>query len=171
MIYTSGVHMREPPSQPYSDSGVPDEDSPIPSHLGTFSAQCPLKQRVHELDVRFFALIKKTRQEVNQSNLDSSSFSLLLTHLAISVGKHQIHYFKQNMKAFVTASNIDNIFFLLNFYWDFLNYGLLEHIVEWCGNEELKKEMEEYIADVACFRKETVLHDFVGVWDRESVTC
>jgi len=160
-MHTFGVHVREPPSP---DSGVPGEDSPIPSHMET------LEQCVHKLEVRFFALIDKTQQEVNHSNVELSSFCTLLTYLAPSVGEHQIRYFEGNMEAFLTASNINDVFFRLNFYWDFLNYGLLEHIVEWCGNEELKREMVEYVADVACFRKETVLRDFVGVWHREHET-
>lgn len=167
MIYTFGVHMREQSSQPYSDSGVPGEDSPVPSHTGTFSAQSALKQRVHKLEERFVALVDKTQKEVNRSKEGLDSFNTRLTYLAASTGKHQIRYLDGNMEVFLKASNINEVFFRLNFYWDFLNYGLLEHIIEWYGNEELKEEMEEYVADVVSFRKATVLRDFVGVWHRD----
>ena len=170
MIYTFGDHMREQSSQLYSDSGVPGEDSPIPSHMGTFSAQHALEQRVQELEKRFVALVDKTREEVNRSKVGLDSFNTRLTYLAASTGKHQIRYFDGNMEVFLKASNINEVFYRLNFYWDFLNYGLLEHIIKWYGNEELKKEMKEYVANVACFRKTTVLRDFVGVWHREHET-
>ena len=41
------------------------------------------------------------------------------------------------------------IWTILNMYWDFLNYGLLEHVINKCGSEDLKQQMQDYVDELS----------------------
>ena len=59
---------------------------------------------------------------------------------------------------------MEDIFLLLNLYWDFLNYTLLEHIVTNFGNNDTKAAMANYVTELVAFRKATNLSDFISHW-------
>ena len=52
------------------------------------------------------------------------------------------------------------IWSILNLYWDFLNYGLLEHVINKCGSEGLKQQMQAYAHQLSIFKQTTRLCDF-----------
>ena len=45
-------------------------------------------------------------------------------------------------------------------YWDFINYSLLEHVINEFGSDQLKEDMRQYIADLEEFRKTTTVAQF-----------
>ena len=49
-------------------------------------------------------------------------------------------------------------------YWDFLNFDLLEHVINKFGSAGLKYKMESYKDDLQSFRKSTRLCDFIDCW-------
>ena len=50
--------------------------------------------------------------------------------------------------ATMNATSFDQIFVVLNQYWTFIQYELLEYVVQEYGNDDLKKEMNRYRADM-----------------------
>ena len=58
----------------------------------------------------------------------------------------------------------ESIWSILNLYWDFLNHGLLEHVINQCGSKELKQEMQDYILELSVFKQTTRLCDFIKNW-------
>ena len=66
------------------------------------------------------------------------------------------------------AKSIDTIFGIFNLsIWSFLNFGLLQHIVEVYGDNELQQRMLKYTTSVEAFRKQTTLEVF---WKVHPVT-
>ena len=55
------------------------------------------------------------------------------------------------------------VFGILNTYWSYLSYHLLEHIICQYSLEDLGKQMEEFKAEVDLFKKETPLGVFAGI--------
>ena len=53
---------------------------------------------------------------------------------------------------------------ILNLYWDFLNYGLLEHVINQCGSADLKQQMQDYVDELSTFKQTTRLRDFIKSW-------
>ncbi len=51
-------------------------------------------------------------------------------------------------------------------YCDFLNYELLEHVINTLGHDCLKTDMEEYVYEIRIFHKKTRLCDFVENWPK-----
>ena len=104
------------------------------------------------------------------SGITLSQFCMLLTQIPASMkdDKITIRYFKENIKVFQQCSSIDEIFYHLNLYWDFLNYGLLKHIIDRLNNKEFKQKMGEYIHELTAFRKTTTLREFSCAWHHKS---
>jgi len=51
------------------------------------------------------------------------------------------------------------IWSILNLYWDFLNYDLLEHVIGNFGSQDLKHQMQDYIEEFSEFKRRTRLCD------------
>lgn len=66
------------------------------------------------------------------------------------------------------AKNIDEIFGILNLsVWGYLNFGLLRHVVDIYGDDELQQRMLKYTTSVESFRNKTTLAVF---WKAAPVT-
>ena len=50
---------------------------------------------------------------------------------------------------------------------DFLGYGLLKHIADEFGNDDLKKDLNKYSEDVIKFMKETTVKQLMDIWSGE----
>lgn len=55
------------------------------------------------------------------------------------------------------------VFGILNPYWSYLSYHLLEHVICQSSSEDLRKQMEEFKAEVDLFKEETPLGMFAGI--------
>ena len=55
-------------------------------------------------------------------------------------------------------------------YCNFLNFDLLEHVINKFGSKDLKKKMESYEHDLQSFRKTTRLRDFIDCWPVQGQT-
>ncbi len=49
----------------------------------------------------------------------------------------------------------------LSNYWNYFNYGLLEHVVSQFGDGDLKQKMESYVSEMNSFKKRTRLSEYV----------
>ena len=75
--------------------------------------------------------------------------------------KYQHHCFlKQHSSEIAKTTTVEEIFFILNSYWNFLNCSLLVHIIDKFGDEDLKKELSAYTTALKEFRVRTKIVDF-----------
>ena len=65
------------------------------------------------------------------------------------------------------AKDIDEIFDILEPYWDYTDYSLLEYLIKEFGTRELQQEMERYIAQLEQFEKDLAVQ---GKRDNERKT-
>ena len=82
--------------------------------------------------------------------------------------KREHEFFVEKVKTELKkAESIEDIFLILDDYWDYLNYSLLEHIVDrHISSDEVKKEMTEYAKEISSFRMKTRLNIFYHVHKR-----
>ena len=67
----------------------------------------------------------------------------------------------KKLQCIYDAKSIDTIFGIFNLsIWSFLNFGLLQHIVEVYGDDALQQRMLDYTTSVEAFRKQTTLEVF-----------
>ena len=58
----------------------------------------------------------------------------------------------------------EKIWSRLTIYWDFMNYGLLKHVINELGSEDLKHQMQVYVQELSTFKSRTLLCDFIDSW-------
>ena len=118
------------------------------------------KKRIEDLEEKYLALVEKTQTEVMKQNPKIATFCTKITLLPTSLKDEHQQYIKDNLPQLYRADSIPEIFGLLNLYWNYLHYGLLQRIIEVYGSKDTKKLMKSYIRDVESFQQETTLAMF-----------
>ena len=114
------------------------------------------------------ALVKKTQKEVMKQEPDLETFCTTITLLPTSLKKEHQKYLKDNLPQLYSAKSIPEIFGLLNLYWNYLHYSLLQRIIEIYGTDDTKELMKCYIKDVKSFQQETTLAMFWEAQPKET---
>ena len=87
-----------------------------------------------------------------------------LRQLPVSL-KLQCGEFLQSQAARLSqASSIDELFFILSPYWDFLNPNLLAHLAHRFGDDETMRLVDEYLGELREFRSQTKINNFINKW-------
>ena len=120
------------------------------------------RDRIDQLEEKYDTLLVATQKYLQQKPVDIIEFRTKVTRLPRSMkGDHQYQqYIINNLSALSTANTIDEVFVLLNFYWDYLNYHLLERIVHLYGDDKIKEMMRQFVVDMQAFRETTTLEMF-----------
>ena len=83
---------------------------------------------------------------------------------SVSLRPQHRSFIEEKLTNITPPETFAKIWSILNLYWDFLNYGLLEHVIKQCGSEYLKQQMQEYVRQLSAFKKTTRLCDFIESW-------
>ena len=87
-----------------------------------------------------------------------------VTYLPVSVRPQHRSFIEEKLTNIPPPVTFENIWSTLNLYWDFLNYGLLEHVINQCGSEDLKQQMQDYVSELSTFKQTTRLCEFIKSW-------
>ena len=120
-----------------------------------------IAERIRTMEIKFGQLVDKVQEE---HNIPLQKLKRCITLLPASTKDHHIAFIRENLSEIKESKCMEDIFLLLNFYWDFLNYTLLEHIVTEFGNNDTKAAMAKYICELVAFRKATKLSEFITHW-------
>ena len=121
-----------------------------------------VESQIEYFDEKFRSLINKAYEEVNE--IKPSDFLVHVTCLpAYSRPQHRT-FIEEKLMDVPSPVTFVKIWSILNLYWDFLNYGLLEHVIRNFGSEDLKHRMQDYIDEFSEFKRRTRLCDFVDSW-------
>ena len=122
---------------------------------------------IKKLVVLYDDLVERTVEAFSEMQENSPNF---FRKFRISVAvlptslKHQHKYFlEQHSTKIAKATTVEEIFSILNSYWNFLNCSLLAHIISKFGNEGLKKQLRVYTQHLQAFRSQTLIIDFLKV--------
>ena len=99
-----------------------------------------------------------------KGNIEPHILLSRVTCLPVSARNQHQSFIKTNLTNIPPPVTFENIWSILNLYWDFLNYGLLEHVINKCGSEELKQWMQDYVDELSTFKQTTRLCDFIESW-------
>ena len=121
------------------------------------------KRRKH-LRRAFTSLVIRTKKHLinTKANLDVFRDEFIL-YLSTPVKKEHMKFFAERSAEIVQASSFNELFYCLNLYWDYLNYNLLESIIEQLENPELEEGMMRFSNEVNEFRKTTQLKVFCKI--------
>ena len=122
-----------------------------------------IKDRVQYFENKFSNLVDKTCQEVNKK-IEPPIFLSRVTCLPVAARPQHRSFIEERLMNIPPPETFAKIWSILNLYWDFLNYGLLEHVINKCGSEELKQQMQDYVDELSAFKQATRLCDFINSW-------
>ena len=125
-----------------------------------------VKQHVKQLQTRFRDLVISSYTILVYKHVDVDLRGFRSSLLALDVFQKHEHqqFINDHLMKIDPATTFDDLWAKLNYYWNFLNFDLLEHIVSVFGSEDLKQKMESYEHDLQSFRKSTRLCDFISCW-------
>ena len=94
-----------------------------------------------------------------EQEISTRDFKRRLTSLPIK-NKSQHKEFLEQLWPQISTATVEDIWFKLEMYWDFMNYSLLQHLVNIFGDDALKTSMLKYKESLKEFRCNTRLCDF-----------
>ena len=120
-----------------------------------------VRARIKVLEKKYRSLVIMTKRDVKSKSPDIDDFRDEITLLPPEIKPELQRSLTKNLSKLYSAETIDEIFGLFNLQvWNFLNYGLLQHLVDVYGEDETEETMKEYASSVEAFRKETSLKAF-----------
>ena len=113
-----------------------------------------------QLDGMFVKVLIQTKLEFSKRPPDflCELRTTLITLPVSSMFKH-LHFLTSESKRIMDAKSVDEVFLILDKYWNYTNYALLQHLVQEFGGSELKKEMNEYVVALEQFEKRTTVQE------------
>ena len=120
------------------------------SFLGTTTADL-----IKEFDRRFRNLRKIALEEITEKRIPVTEFRQTLMNLPCPITNENKDFIISKYFLFEKAESIESIFLYLNFYLSFIDFSLLEHIIEQFGSDSLKRDMSSYAEDMRHFRMNT----------------
>ena len=119
--------------------------------------------RAIKLDCQFVNLVANTKtccQEKEESDINFlRTLKNVLTTLPISTKHRHMHFLEEKEDSINHAKDVNELFKILKPYWNYSDYSLLEHIIRVFGTKELISEVDEYIAELECFEKNTTIQN------------
>ena len=124
-----------------------------------------MRAQVRTLQCNFGNIASRAFIQMRTKGIDAQDFRLhFVTQMDVSQ-RHEHHQFVQSyLMTLEPGITTEDILCRLSMYWDFLNYGLLEHTVSIFGDASLKQDMEIYVQKLRAFRVATKLCDFIDNW-------
>jgi len=105
-----------------------------------------VKHQVQNFESKFGILAERAYQEVS-GKMEPSDFLSRVTYLPVSARTLHRSFIEKKLTNIPPPVTYVKIWATLNTYWDFLNYGFLEHVINKCGSEDLKQKIQTTLAN------------------------
>ena len=127
---------------------------------------------IEKMEDRFATLVCDVWKYLdNNPDIKVQEIKLYLTHLSASIKEDtQLSVFTDRQAEIITYSTLAQVFnwLKINGFWSFLNYYLLERLVDKYGNAALKASVNAFKTDMEQFKSEMKLVDFLPAWSGRS---
>ena len=147
-------------------TSVGDLPSPSPTNQleGTQAQLLSLKEEIKQFEEKYEDLVNYVLSAFKTGGVSVKRVQKCLRQLPISL-KLQCGEFLQSQAARLSrVSSIDELFFILSPYWDFLNPGLLAHLAYRFGDDDTIRKVKEYLGELREFRMRTKIDKFIDMW-------
>ena len=125
-----------------------------------------VQKELKRKDNQFRTLVRKTHRHLSctiKTGEGFADFKVSISYLPASLHGHHILLSPDDRTAIMEAKSFDQIFVVLNQYWTFVQYELLEYVVREYGNARLKKEMKAYVDDMDELEAQVGIDHFTAV--------
>ena len=110
-----------------------------------------IRRKLKRKDYQFRTLVRDTQRHLRltiKTKEDFDDFKIAITLLPASLDGHLILLSPSDRNEIKSATEIPKIFIVLNQYWTFVQYELLEYVVQEYGSTNLKKDMKAYVTEM-----------------------
>ena len=123
-----------------------------------------LHEEIKDLEEKYGVLTDDVLSALKKQHVSLEKIKSYLRQLPVSL-KQQYHRFLQSQGSrLINAKNIDELFWILSGYWDFINPSLLVDLTRKFGDEQTKASVDMYMKELKEFRMRTKLKDFINQW-------
>ena len=123
-------------------------------------ANSVVEAQVKEKESKFRNLVRRTYRYLEKALTDLNDFKVSVTVLPASYKKDNIIFAGEDLRSIANATKLVQIFCILNKYWDWFHYELLEAIVNDYGSVRLKRKVDEYRKEMERFANALPLRHF-----------
>ena len=136
-------------------------------YIGKYNEIYEAKEEVMQLEKRFDDIVLCAEDDMMQNKVKVRHLRHTVIRLPCHLKSEHQFFVKSVIKKIGKAETIEAIFRILDEYWDFLNYSMLERIIDRHASDDVKKKMAEYVAQISSFRRGTRLKTFSQVYKRK----
>lgn len=113
-----------------------------------------------QIEAKFVSVLTHTKMEFSKKppKFLNELRTTLITLPVSSMFKH-LQFLKSERERIMNARSVNEIFIILDEYWDYTNYALLQYLIQKFGKSSLKKKMRDYVAALEDFEKRTTIQD------------
>jgi len=138
--------------------------SPTNQVEGEQAQPLSLEDEIKQFEQKFEDLVDYVLSGFKTGRVPFKRVLKCLRQLPVSL-KLQCGEFLQRQAALLSrASNIEELFFILSPYWDFLNPNLLAHLAHRFGDDQTIRSVDEYLGQLREFRMRTNINNFIDKW-------
>ena len=151
----SDQKVSSPPTLP---AAVPESKSKPERRM--FKRHIP--KTASDLEMKFFSVVSSANDYLTETLVPKKLQALKtrLIRLSLSGRYKKLHFLQEKKEDIRNAQNVGDIFDILDHYWNYVDYSLLEYIVKTYCNGNVKREMKKYKRDLKKFEKATSVKDF-----------
>ena len=121
--------------------------------------------RISKLEKWFTDLKSRILSElITNQTISPETILGSLAMLPLSLQGEYRNYVMENLSTLAAAASVTMMFVCLSFQFTFIDYGLLEHLIEMFGSKQLKQDMSAYAGAVQDFLDETTVQELIDYW-------
>lgn len=123
-----------------------------------------IRTEINSLHRKFFSLIKDFREQLNSQKKDIADVHDTLLYLPQNLNAIYSPILEEMFHSLEKCESFRKFFFKLNDCWNFIDYDLLESVIEEHGNAALKSAMNTYLKELSKFCQSTTVHQLIKIW-------
>ena len=137
----------------------------IMEHFPTATEMSSIHAVVADLQRDFRHILLNFRQQLKKDAIDFGSFKYEMLHLPASDRFKEMPLLHNSRREIMDATTFEDIVSILNTYWNYLDYRLLEVITTKYRSGKLCQNMLNYSERVEKFKSNFTIDEFIKVWN------
>ena len=142
-------------------------EPPSQAHLQGAQAQphsLSLKEEIKQFEEKYEDLVDYVLSDFKTGGVSIKRILKCLRQLPVSLKLPCGEFLRSQAERLSRVSNIDELFFILSLYWDFLNPSLLAHLADRFGDDQTIRSVKKYLGELREFRMRTTINCFIDMW-------
>ena len=142
--------------------GLPSHPHPI--HPFAQAQPLSLEEEIKQFEKKYKDLVNCVLSSFKTEGVSIRRVLNYLRQLPVSLKLRCGEFLQSQAARLSRASSIDELFFILSPYWDFLNPSLLAYLAHRFSDDETIRLVDEYLAELKEFRMQTKINKFIDKW-------